>query len=115
MINAIKDLIKNCFWDFVNLVLVFLFVILSYQFLKEGKVEEVKVLIPIFIVSLVFLNLKRFDVIRTPFLSGELKKSTAEALEAKTELESTILKSKNEIKKIKKELTDTKNLSIIGL
>ena len=68
-----------------------------------------------FTVSLVFLNLNRFSIIKIPFLSAELKNITQDALATKEELELSIVESKDQIKKIEKKVKDVESMAIVGL
>ena len=58
------------------------------------------------------MNLNRFSIIKTPFLSGELKSATKEALTTKEELKLSILESKKQIKEIKNKIKDMESMAI---
>jgi len=104
--------LKKYWLEILNTVLILLLIFLSFFFLNNGKIEEAKTLLYTFIVSLVFLNLNRFSIIKTPFVSGELKSVTKEALATKEELKLSILESKKQIKEIEKKIKDAESLAI---
>jgi len=106
---------KKGWIDFFNIVLILSFISFSLSFLEAGKLEEVKVLLYVFTASFVFLNLNRFSVIKTPFLSAELKKASEEAFTSKKELDKSILESKNTLNKMQKEMENIESLAIAGL
>jgi hypothetical protein len=111
IIKYIKD-----FWmDILNFMLVLFLSSISFYLLKEGNIEETKVLISVFVVSLVFMNIRRFDVIKNPFLTAELRESTAGALAIKKELDTAISESKDAIKKLEEDLVEAKNIAIMAL
>lgn len=111
IIKYIKD-----FWmDILNFMLVLFLSSVSFYLKTEGKIEKNKVLISVFVVSLVFTNIRRFDGIKNPFLTAELRESTADALVIKKELNTAISESKDAIKKLEEDLAETKNIAIMAL
>ena len=107
-------ILKKYRLEILNILFIILFIISSFFFLNNGKIEEVQTLSYVFIVALVFLNLNRFSIVKTPFLSGELKNTTKEALVTKKELDLSISKSKSQIKEIEKKVKDAVALAVAG-